>query len=273
MKKLVFITLTLVTILLGCREDEFLDRTPTGTLSFDVLTTQEGIQSLLIGAYGMLDGVVGETFFIFTTPASNWLWGEVISDNAHRGSEPSDLPEFTRLEQFAVFPVDWPLEGKWSAAYEGVTRSNDVIRAVEIARQKQAIDADVLDQLEAEARFLRGYYHLEVKQVFHNVPYLTEDLVDVRVPNDVDIWPQIEADFQFAIDLLPEAQPAAGQVDQWVAKAYQAKAHMHQGDFTAARSILDDIIDNGPYRLQDNYSENFEILFNNSDDIILASMR
>ena len=43
----------------GCSKD-FLEITPNGELSNEVLATYDGVDALLIGAYSMLDGVSGD---------------------------------------------------------------------------------------------------------------------------------------------------------------------------------------------------------------------
>src|SRR5690625_5700522 len=55
-------------------------------------------------------------------------------------------------------------------------------------------------RVEGEARFLRGHYYFELKKMFDQVPWVDESTEDLNQPNDRDIWPNIEADFQFAFE-------------------------------------------------------------------------
>jgi hypothetical protein len=68
---------------------------------------------------------------------------------------------------------------------------------------------------------------------------------NLLVPNNVDIWPMIEADFQYAVDNLPETQPNIGRINKWGAMAFLAKVYMFEHKYDKAKPLLDDIIVNG----------------------------
>ena len=62
--------------------------------------------------------------------------------------------------------------------------------------------------------------------IAQKIPHLPPEppAVAATVANDVDIYPQIEADFQFAVDNLPEVQTAqAWRPNLWAARAFLAK--------------------------------------------------
>ena len=58
----------------------------------------------------------------------------------------------------------------------------------------------------AQARFLRAFFHFELKKVFGNIVYADETVIadNTDVTNTVDVWPKIEADLQFAVANLPK---------------------------------------------------------------------
>ena len=70
----------------------------------------------------------------------------------------------------------------------------------------QAIPAANALQIEAEAKFLRAHYYFELVKLFRNVPWIDETINyserNFLVPNTVDVYPKIEADFKFAADNL-----------------------------------------------------------------------
>ena len=146
---------------------------------------------------------------------------------------------------------------------------------------KKATDIDETDQkrIAAEARFLRAHYHFEAKKMWNNVPYVDETITyaagNFNVPNNVDIWPNIEADFQFAADNLPETMPQVGRANKWVAKIYLAKAYMFQHKYSEAKSLLDDAIENGvtasgkKYALV-NFADNFNAETKNSAEAVFS---
>src|SRR5690606_18007429 len=65
------------------------------------------------------------------------------------------------------------------------------------------------------------------------------------IPNNIDIWPNIEADFTFAYENLPELQPQVGRANKWAAGAYLAKALLYQQKFAEALPIFTDVIEQG----------------------------
>src|SRR5690625_7536014 len=81
--------------------------------------------------------------------------------------------------------------------------------------------------------------------MFDQVPWVDESTEDLNQPNDRDIWPNIEADFQFAFDNLPETQSERGRVNSWAAAAYLARAYVYQEKWSEAKDQYDQIIPNG----------------------------
>lgn len=87
------------------------------------------------------------------------------------------------------------------------------------------------------------------------VPYIDEYVEDPqrRVPNDKDIWPNIEEDFSFATGILPDNQSEPGRPTKNAAKAFLAKAYLFQQKYSEAKVLLDEVITSGKYKLLDNY--------------------
>jgi len=271
MKKVFLFFVAFNLILLNACDDTFLEVSPQGTLAgAESLATIEGIDALLIGAYSVLDGWNGIGEGAWRSPASNWTYGNVPSDDGYKGSDQGDQTPLNDIERFTAIASNPYFLTKWKVVYDGVRRSNDALRAIASAREAGSIgdsDIETVNIREAEARFLRGHYHFEAKKMWNNVPYVDEiplEIDEFKITNTVDIWPNIEEDLRFATVNLPESQPDVGRITSWTAKGLLAKAHMFQQDFNAAKEVLDDIISNGPFDLLPNYGDNFNATFNNS---------
>src|SRR5678815_2442989 len=82
-----------------------------------------------------------------------------------------------------------------------------------------------------------------------NIPWVDESITvnngNYRVPNDKDVWPNIEADFTFAMTNLPETQPQKGRANKWAAMAFLAKVYMFERKYAQAKPLLDQLIANG----------------------------
>lgn len=263
MKKHIITALSAAFLFLSC-EDK-LDIIPQGTLTEGVIEINENwVNQQLISAYAMLDGNPG----YFWAPASNWVLCDVASDDFYKGSSISDQPPLNEIERYTPNTTNIYLSRKWQAIYEGIHRCNQTINSITLAIEN-GTDYNKLKAIEGEARFLRAHYHMEAKKIWNNIPYIDESVTEA-VSNDVDVWPNIEADFQTAIDYLPLAQGDAGRPTSWVAKAYLAKAHMFQKDFEAAKLVLNDIIEKGPFELVAKYHDNFDAEKDNNSESIFA---
>jgi len=244
----------------------FLEKTPAGSLQSAQLANTAGVNSLLIGAYSMLDGEGAATQGNqYGSGASNWVFGGVVADDAYKGSTGPDQNDITPLQTWTLTnSTSSYLQQKWTALYDGAQRANDVIRELAIAQGVSAADHR---QLMAEARFIRGFFHFEAKKIWANVPYVDETISaanhNVNVPNNVDIWPKIEADFQFGIDSLAEVPADKGRANKWAAKAFLAKCYMYEHNYAKAKPLLDDLLLNGKTSTGTKYDFNSGGYFNN----------
>jgi len=248
----------------------FLDKQPQGSLSPSVLANQTGVEGLLIGAYHMVSGEGGAPGTVWGAAASNWVFGSAIVDDSYKGSVPTDqmAEGFSTLATFTYASNNGYLNEKWRAMYDGVQRSNDVLRVLPLAKDISAAD---VKRITAESRFLRAHFHFELKRIFNNIVYADETTTETTnvdaSGNYVDYWPKIEADLTAAIADLPETQPQAGRANKSAAKAYLARVYMEQHKYAAAKPILEDIIANGKTANGKKYAlVNYQSNFNASQD-------
>jgi hypothetical protein len=277
MKKIfsILFTLIIVGFSTSCKND-FLEVVPKTGLSEATLANKAGVNYLLIGAYSLLDGVqtnVGSPNADWHGSADNWIYGEVNADNAYKGSTSGDQPEISFIEQKQILPDNNHFRGKWRAVYDGVARSNDVIQMT--GKAKDMTDAEKTAVI-AQARFLRGHYHFEAKKMWNMTPYVDDktynsaDANSTKIPNDKDIWSNIEEDLKFAYDNLPNRWAGEpGRATKWAAGALLGKAYMFQKKFAQAKTLFDAIVASGQYRLMDRYHDNFRSATNNNAESIL----
>jgi|SRR5665647_400 len=243
-----------LSITFSCGES-FLNKRPYGALSESILYTKSGVDGLLIGAYSLLDGggARGGDF---------WSWWEylIAPDDARAGSE-RGVSDINCFQYDASYQY---VSARWQFLYAAIQRCNDVLRLL----------PDVIDikpeeavQIEAEAKFLRGFYYFYLLVLWKNVPWIDETISysagNYFVPNTEPVWPKVEDDFKFAADNLTATKSQVGRANKWAAKSFLAKTYMFQKKFTEAKALLDDIISNGQtsngkkYELLANYGDNF----------------
>lgn len=261
-------------IVISC-SDEFLEQPPLGAISELSLANKAGVEGSLIQTYRTLQGTNVSAWY---TSPSNWAWGSIRSEESYKGSESADQgPELNPVERYAILPNHGPTLNKWTACYDGVGMANTTLRLMDAATDMT--DAEKL-QVEAQARFIRGFHHFEAKRNFNKVPYVPETAItteDFRsIKNDVDIYPQIDADLQFAYDNLPDTQTQVGRVNKWAAGAFLGKSLLYQKRFGDALLIFNELIANGKtskgdnYELLDKFSNVFRGEYENSSEVIFG---
>ncbi|MEQ9441403.1 MAG: RagB/SusD family nutrient uptake outer membrane protein [Cyclobacteriaceae bacterium] len=260
-KKLTYLTVfSILGAAIACNENEFLDVPVTGQVAEPQLLSADGLNGLLIGVYAALNG---DTDLGWFSGQANWLWGSIRGGDANKGSDAGDFNTITPYARFEQTPTDPEHFGKWRGSYEGISRANIYLSNLALF---EGFSEEEKAPLAAEARFLRGLYYFELRRAFLNVPWIDETMTSdeaALVPNTTEIWPNIEADFQYAKDNLPETQGDVGRVNKWAAAAFLARTYMYQSKFSEAKTLYDDIIANGRTSNDLKYGlvENFEDVF------------
>jgi hypothetical protein len=226
---------------------DFLNVAPQGALDEGTLSNQAGVEGTLIAAYRALDwnNAVGGGW---GGAASNWVWGSVASDDAHKGSYNGDINAIQDIElhNWGSGIAEGYLDDKWRTVYEGVVRSNATLRLLSKVGGISASDAA---SIRGEALFLRAHYHFEAWRMWGNVPYYTEDDAGFDKPNDLGIdsvAKLILRDLDEAVTLLPDdpRNNQAGRATKWKALAYKGRVQMYTGDYAGALTTLRDVRDN-----------------------------
>ncbi len=279
MKKLSLYLTTIILMICGlflysCDTGEFLSSPALGSVSEDVLANEKGADALLVGAYAALNGQnIGG---IWSSGGTNWVYGSVVGGDAHKGSIFNDQTPINPMMSMQHTSANGFFNDFWVARYEGVSRANSVIALV--PQLEEVSEAD-RNRIAGEARFLRGHYYFELKKMYNNIPWIDETTEDFKQPNTGESaasWADIEADFQFAYDNLPEVQTQIGRANRWAAASYLAKAYAFQGKWAEALPLLTTIINSGvnaagePYALQDNYADNFRADAENSSETVFS---
>src|ERR1044071_821477 len=229
MKNIKIITFILTGLLIfsSCKKE--LDYTPTGVLSSTDLTSPTAVEGLVTAAYAAIGNgdMIGPIY-------SMWAYGSVRSDDAYKGGGGTgDVGEVDALEHYNLVQ---PTMGSfvtrsWQNLFKSISRANVALRAVNtldeasFPQKKQRI---------AELRFLRAHSYFTMKLLYKNIPIFDENATEqdiLKTSNDLpneESWNRIAADFQYAIDNLPETQTEIGRTNKYAAQAYLAKLRLYQ---------------------------------------------
>lgn len=234
--------------------DDFVNVESFDENSENFFNSEEDYQSALIAAYDMLQS----TYL-------NVMLGEIASDNTLAGGESAtDVPGIQEVDDMIHTPVNAQLRDIWSWMFAGVNRANYVLEF------KDKTDFTGKDQVLAEATFLRAYYYFELVKWFGDVPLSVDkrllfgDQNTIERTPKAEVYAQIELDLQFAASTLPYVQNETGRVTKGAAQALLGKVYLFQDKFLEASTVLEDLINNGPYDLVTDYNSIFEFAGENN---------
>ncbi len=231
------------------------------------------MEGALLGAYAQLGGR-GNYF----SSASNWANGSIQGGEANKGTNDGDFTDINELVQYRLQPTSRIPADRWNGLFDGITRANAVLSLLPISTDVLLTDEDRA-RLEGEARFLRGHYYFQLKISFDQAPVIMPGLTveeQQLIASTKDLWAEIEADFKFGYDNLPETAAQAGRANKWAAGAYYGKALLYQEKWAEARTVLQDVVSNGQtangqaYGLLDRYADAFNAEFDNSQESVFA---
>lgn len=273
-KKTFFITAVLSTFVVISCQDSFLEIKPTGQLAEAQLSSKAGIEGSLVACYSLLGG----NGFSRLAASNNWVFGSICGGDANKGTNAGDYSSINPIQRYESQSTNGDIGSSYQARYEGIARTNNVIRLL-VAASADVSAADKV-RIAGEARFLRAHYYFELKRIFGNTPYIDEKANDAAlsaVGNDVDLWPKIEADMKAAYETLPETQgSAAGRANKWAAGAYLGKIYMYQKKFDLAQKVFTDVITKGKtannktYGLVKKYAQIFNAANDNHEESVFA---
>jgi hypothetical protein len=268
---LLIVVLAVFGILYSCSE-AFLDIKPKGSLDQTVLSSENGVEALLIGAYSMLDGVSSQ--FGWEAASSNWVYGDIRGMIGNKGTDSGDQPDINPIQSFSETSTNPYLNVKWRSVYESVSRCNQAIIVANQALKDGKITQAKADEFIQQARALRGWYHFEAWRMWGLVPYIDETTDPGKAKNDSDISDKIIADLTEGTK-LPVNMGKVGKWNSTVSKVVLAKALMQcKKDWAGAKALLVDVMANGKkpngaaIGLAPTYGEIFDITNRNGVETI-----
>ncbi|WP_333693947.1 RagB/SusD family nutrient uptake outer membrane protein [Flavobacterium sp.] len=240
--------------------DDFVDRTPEYSIdSENYFNSETDYYNALVAAYDLLQS----TYL-------NAMLGEIASDNTLCGGEnPTDVIGFQQIDDMIHTPVNSNLRDLWGWMFAGVNRASYILEF------KDKTDFPGKNQIIAEARFLRAYYHFELVKWFGGIPLKGDARFKIGdekvIPRSsvADVYASIEADLQFAVDNLSVTAPQVGRATKGAAQALLGKVYLYQNKFNLAATTLDNLIQvTGGYSLIQNYSTLFEFSQENGPESV-----
>lgn len=200
---------------------------------------------------------------------SIWSIHEVASDEmviAQKGGDWFDGGLWLRMHTHDYNPQEGAINNGWAYCYTAIGDINLLLQ--------QYPDVPALG---AELRVLRALVYLWLIDAWGNVPIITETTTDPTPPTNSrqEVFNFIESSVNDNIALL-STDDTKTTLNYWSAKMILAKLYLNAEVYTGsarladARAALDDIINNGPFSLENNYFANFTTNNGGSSENILT---
>ena len=231
-------------------------------LSDNYFVSEDQVFSALVGAYDPLG---------WTMAFGNWIspvmFGDIRSDNANAGGDPSDndQPGWQEFDDFRNTDINTVTHPIYRKNYVGIFRANQVIN-------QENVNTAATDLYRAEAKFLRAYYHFELFRFFGPIPVvrlsISPENVNLRRNTMSEVFGSIVQDLEEAIPFLPVTVSSAqtGRVTKGAAQALLGKAYLYWADlgndnterFDKAAEYLGEVINSGVYTLEDDFEKLYD---------------
>jgi hypothetical protein len=262
MKKILLIIIIGLSVL-SCSED-MLNRYPTTSLVIEnFYKTPADATQALVAVYNMN---LRDDYWC------SLFMSEAASDNCAGGAGAGDAGEYQRWDRGLEFPDSDANSYPWKVYYGAIFRANVYLENEGLInwKGKEAMQK----QYQAEARFLRAYFHFYLTRLFGEIPALNKTLAPDETPGRTPA----EELFAFIIDDLKfcaenglskkygEMDPSNwGHATKWAAEAMIVRVYLFYsgyyndptiGDFSAedARGYIDDVINNSGHNLVPEFS-------------------
>lgn len=179
---------------------------------------------------------------------------EIISDNADKGSAPTDTGTDKNLLDGLTHNVSTPsVRAMWTQWYKTIGRA---ALAIEFTEEFEPIDENLRARLIAECKFLRALNYFWLVRSFGDIPLQHISLID-RAPVS-EVYTYIEQDLIEAITDLPlKSEYGAsdlGRATQGAAQALLAKVYLYQEKWQEAADMANTVINSGEYDLEPDYA-------------------
>lgn len=254
-QKLHILLISALAIIYSCSDDR-LDLENPNNLSADSFWSSESdLQQGLIATYAalQLDGLFGGASATQhpvrsdTGRPNNWN-ANAIGLNKLAFNENSDI-----------------VKKRWRDCYIGIYRANQVLANI----NNIELPSSSRIQIEAEAKFLRGFYYYSLYRGYNNgsviihttVPESSEDFYKSPSPAE-DVYNLILSDLEFAYNNLPEQyenNQDIGRATWGAAAAMLGKLFINEHNYTDAKDKFQEIINSNLYGLTANIGDNFDI--------------
>lgn len=162
------------------------------------------------------------------------------------------------------------INGRWGADYEGIGRTNTVLRNVPGIKMDVALKGRIL----GEAWFLRALYYQDLVNYYGDVPLILDppDMAQASLPRTpkAAVLKQVYADLDSAAANLPVSYSGTnvGRATKGAAWALKSRVYLYQGNWANAAQLAQQVRSLGTYNLYPDYRALFLPANKNNKEVI-----
>ena len=203
---------------------------------------------------------------------------EIVSDDADKGSDPSDGPTVAELDKFTYGPDNNNVDAMWNYFYDIVSAANYAVESMD--KFKAAITSEdgllQVEQCRGEAKIIRAYAYFNLVRLFGTVPKIdrtmtANELASTPVSTAEQLYDFIYEDLDAAIASVPASYPAGypGRYTRYTAMALKAKVALYRKDWKEAATQADAIIASGKFALLSRFKDAFSVEYENGSESLM----
>jgi hypothetical protein len=228
MKKTLYIfSIVSLFTLIGC-SDSLDQQSPDELTSQNFWRNKSDAEAGLAATYAQLEGSTDEWAF----SEVKWSVEAYREDICLLGSDAQNYQNWVELYAFNYTNGNSQFTSYWNNNYRGISNANQVIDKLKQIPSSTINDSDRA-KIEAEARFLRAYYHMKLllnwDKIIVRKKYIT-DQAELNAPlsSRVEAWDFITSELKAVAAILPAVQPSdnTGRATSGAANSYLGFAYL-----------------------------------------------
>ncbi|MEG1238121.1 RagB/SusD family nutrient uptake outer membrane protein [Flavobacterium plurextorum] len=225
----IFYLLSIISLFTITSCSDYLDQqSPDQLTSGNFWRNKADAESALAATYSQLEAAVDEWAFAEV----KWPVEAYREDICDLGSDALNYQSWVELSTFTYTNGNPQFTTYWRLNYRGISNANQVIDKLPQVPAANLNDADRA-QIEAEARFLRAYYHMKLllnwDQIYVRKKYITKES-DLSIPlsTRAEAWDFITSELKAAAAVLPAKQSTdkTGRATSGAANSYLGFAYL-----------------------------------------------
>jgi starch-binding outer membrane protein, SusD/RagB family len=227
------IIVLLISAFSGCKK-EYLDFKPIAKVNTESFyLNQQDAEQAVTAAYAQFN-------YLSAWDLDYIELSDIASDDAEAGGAyVNEVPAMETVNRLIPLTTNGDVAQSYGGMFRGIHFANIAIDMLPTIRNKEGVQADVIDRMIAECKFVRAINYAYLAKFYGGVPLVTKILSsDEFIQGQAslfDIYNQIEKDLKEAIDVLPEktgyGAGDVGRATKGAAKALLARVLLFESAY------------------------------------------